>query len=252
MTKRILQWLLVSALLIASFASTGSAVAWGGCATYAVVQWGDTLSSLAALCGTTVQAIQAANPGVGGWLWAGQVLYIPTGSSSTYSTTAYQGQVASGTYTVQWGDTMGKIAAKMGFSTSSVLAVNPQIWNADLIYPGEVINLPASGSSGSSYNNPPPNSGSNPNSTYRNLKVTNAKGLLIHTGPGTNYPTIESTGVSAVYRSTFMYRRSSVVVDQIGLVWVQILFDSTVNGYSSGWIMVKDGLGNYYTDPAIN
>ena len=79
MTKRIFQWMLVAALLVAPFVSTGSAAAWDGCATYAVVQWGDTLSSLAALCGTTVEAIQAANPGLGSWLLAGQVLYIPTG-----------------------------------------------------------------------------------------------------------------------------------------------------------------------------
>jgi LysM repeat protein len=251
MTKRVFQWILISALLVASFASTGSAAAWGGCASYAVVQWGDTLSSLAALCGTTVQAIQAANPGVGGWLWAGQVLYIPTGSSSTY-TTAYQGHVASGTYTVQWGDSLGNIATKNGISISSILSVNPQIWNADLIFPGQVINLPAAGSTSGSAYNLNPASGTSPTSTYRGLKVTNFKGLLIHSGPGTNYPTIESSTASAVYRSTWMYRRNSVTVDNLGLVWVQILLSSPVNGYSSGWIMVKDGLGNYFTDPHIN
>ena len=65
MTKRIFQWMLVGALLVAPFAATGSAAAWGGCASYAVVQWGDTLSSLAALCGTTVGAIQVREPGPG-------------------------------------------------------------------------------------------------------------------------------------------------------------------------------------------
>ena len=65
MTKRIFQWMLVAALLVATFASTGNAAAWSGCASYAVVQWGDTLSGLAALCGTTVAAIQAAIAGFG-------------------------------------------------------------------------------------------------------------------------------------------------------------------------------------------
>ena len=193
MTKRIFQWMLVAALLVASFASTGSAAAWNGCASYAVVQWGDTLSSLAALCGTTVEAIQAANPGLGSWLLAGQVLYIPTGDST--SATAYQGQVAGSTYTVQWGDSLGNIAVKTGFSYSAILSVNPQIWNADLIYPGQVINLPASASGYSSYSAPllaaelaaalgiP--------AGYSILKVTNQKGLYIRTGPGINYPTIE-------------------------------------------------------------
>ena len=254
MTKRVFQWILISALLFASFASTGSVAAWGGgCASYAVVQWGDTLSSLAALCGTTVQAIQSANPGVGGWLWAGQVLYIPTGSSGTY-TTAYQGQVANGTYTVQWGDSLGNIAAKYGTTTSRILAVNPRIWNADLIYPGEVINLPAAGSVAGTASSGAAELAAAMGipAGYSILKVINQKGLYIRTGPGINYPTIESSSASAVYRASFIYTKSSVTVDSLGYVWVQITFDQTVHGYSTGWIMVKDGLGNYYTNPNIN
>ncbi|HEY9151467.1 MAG TPA: LysM peptidoglycan-binding domain-containing protein [Anaerolineales bacterium] len=260
MTKRIFQWMLIGALLVASFASTGSAAAWSGCASYAVVQWGDTLSSLAALCGTTVAAIQAANPGLGSWLLAGQVLYIPTGSTST-SATAYQGQVAGSTYTVQWGDSLGGIAASTGFSTSSILAVNPQIWNANLIYPGEVINLPAS-ASGSSYSGSASSASAAASAElagalgipagYSILKVTNQKGLYIRTGPGINYPTIESPVATAVYHSSFLYTKSSVTVDALGYVWVQITFGQTVNGHSTGWIMVKDGLGTYYTNPNIN
>jgi len=125
--------MLVGALVVASFASTGSAAAWGGCASYAVVQWGDTLSSLAALCGTTVGAIQDANPGLGSWLLAGQVLYIPTGGGSTY-VSAYQGRVAGSTYTVQWGDSLSNIAVKTGFSYSDFFPSTRKFWNADLIY----------------------------------------------------------------------------------------------------------------------
>ena len=87
---------------------------------------------------------------------------------------------------------------------------------------------------------------------YSVLKVTNQKGLYIRTGPGINYPTIESTATSAVYRSSFIYTKSSITVDPLGYVWAQITFDQTVHGYSTGWIMVKDGLGNYYTSPNIN
>ena len=249
--------MLVAALLVASFAATGSAVAWGGCASYAVVQWGDTLGSLASLCGTTVGAIRAANPGLGSWLLAGQVLYIPTGTGGTYQS-AYQGQVAGSTYTVQWGDSLGNIANKTGFSYSAILSVNPKIWNADLIYPGEVINLPASGyASGSA-------SGSARSANdelrgamgipagYSILKVTNQKGLYIRTGPGIDYPTVESPNGSAVYQSSFLYTKNSVTVDPLGYVWAQITFDKTMHGYSKGWIMVKDGLGNFYTNPSIN
>ena len=87
---------------------------------------------------------------------------------------------------------------------------------------------------------------------YSILKVTNQKGLYIRTGPGIDYPTIESPTASAVYRSSFIYTKSSITVDPLGYVWVQITFNQTVHGHSTGWIMVKDGLGNFYTDPNID
>ena len=77
--KRIFQLIVVVAILVTSFSSTGGALARTGCASYITVQWGDTLSGLAATCGTTIAAIQSANPGLGWWVYAGQVLYIPTG-----------------------------------------------------------------------------------------------------------------------------------------------------------------------------
>ncbi len=43
---------------------------------------------------------------------------------------------------VQWGDTLRKIAARFGVSVNDILAVNPQIWNADWIFYGQVINIP--------------------------------------------------------------------------------------------------------------
>ncbi len=140
--KRIIQLIVVVAVLVASFTSVGGAMAWTGCASYITVQWGDTLSGLASLCGTTADAIRAANPGLGWWVYAGQVLYIPTGyiSAPVYSPPAYS---SGGTYVVRFGDTLGKIAARSGVGVGDILAVNPQIWNASLIYSGQVINLPA-------------------------------------------------------------------------------------------------------------
>jgi len=138
--KKTFQLVTVVAILITSFASTGSALAWNGCASSITVQWGDTLSSLARLCGTTVAAIQGANPGLGTWLYAGQVLNIPTGYTSppVYTPPAY-----GNTYVVQSGDTIRKIASKYGVGTGDILAANPQILNANLIYVGQVINVPA-------------------------------------------------------------------------------------------------------------
>jgi lysozyme len=139
--KRIFQLIVVVTILVASFAPTGGAMAWSGCASYITVQWGDTLSGLARLCGTTTAAIQAANPGLGSWVYAGQVLYIPTGYASVPAPAYYPSN--GGTYVVRRGDTLGKIAANKGVSLSDILAANPQIWNPSLIYAGQVINLPA-------------------------------------------------------------------------------------------------------------
>ena len=127
---------------------------------------------------------------------------------STYAS-AYQGQVAGSTYTVQWGDSLGNIAAKEGYSLSDMLAVNPQIWDASLIYPGEVINLPASGyASGSARSaNDELRGAMGIPAGYSILKVTNQKGLYIRTGPGIDYPTIESpTAYGCVSVQLYLYQ----------------------------------------------
>lgn len=141
--KRSAQIVVLLAILFSSLGFTGTARAYT-CSAYITVQWGDTLSGIAALCGTTAYAIQAANPGLGQWVYAGQVLYIPTGYSYApiYYAPVYYAP-SGGTYVVQWGDTLGIIAARMGVSYYDILAVNPQIWNPSLIYIGQVINLPA-------------------------------------------------------------------------------------------------------------
>lgn len=137
--KRIFRLIAVVAVLTSSFTSIGRVMAWDGCASSITVQWGDTLSGLARLCGTTVAAIQAANPGLGSWVYAGQVLYIPTG----YTPAPVYYPTYSGNYVVQWGDTLAKIAGSAGISVGDLLASNPQITNASLIYAGQSINLPA-------------------------------------------------------------------------------------------------------------
>lgn len=46
------------------------------------------------------------------------------------------------THTVAQGDTMWKLAVKYQVGTSEIIAANPQISNPDLIYPGQVLNIP--------------------------------------------------------------------------------------------------------------
>ncbi len=202
-TKRALQLVTLAALLLASLAPIGAAAAWSGCGTSYVVQRGDTLSSIASKCSTTVAALRMANPGISSLIYAGQSLLLPGAfidNGNGYATYVvargdtlrslairfgtsmgtlaswngiynynliYEGQRLSvptgsgvpapnpqpnpqpapgGTYVVQWGDTMRKIAARLNVSLNDLIAVNPQISNPNYIYFGQVINIPASAS----------------------------------------------------------------------------------------------------------
>ena len=55
------------------------------------------------------------------------------------------------THTVAAGDSMWKIAVKYQVGLSEIKAANPQISNPDLIYPGQVVNIPMTDSSVLSY-----------------------------------------------------------------------------------------------------
>lgn len=54
-------------------------------------------------------------------------------------------------YTVVSGDSMWKIAVKYQVGLSEIKAANPQIYNPDLIYPGQVLTIPTTDSSVLSY-----------------------------------------------------------------------------------------------------
>ncbi len=141
---------LIIAILLVSFAIPEPVLAWSSCGSTYIVQRGDTLSGIAMLCGTTVSALRLANPGLGQYIYAGQRLVIPGGDPG--STTGWSG---TGTYVVMRGDTLRKIADRMGLCVSDLIAANPQLWNPNLIYPGQVIYLPAANSHycwGYSYN----------------------------------------------------------------------------------------------------
>ena len=54
---------------------------------------------------------------------------------------------AAETYTALKGDSMWKIAVKYEVGLSEIKAANPQIQNPDLIYPGQVLNIPTTDAS---------------------------------------------------------------------------------------------------------
>lgn len=246
MVRRTFQLMIVFAILIASFGTVGSAAAWSGCAGYVTVQWGDTLSGIAQQCGTTVHAIQAANPGLGWWVYAGQVLYMPSGS--TYDPGSYPS--SGGTYMVQKGDTLGKIAGRMGVSWRDILALNPQIQNPSLIYVGQVIYLPGGVVSPPPYNPPsppqpcncPPSSGDG----LVTLTINYKYGLYVRSEPG---GAIIASGLN---KTKWIYRPDSVFRDHKGCVWVKVNLYQHPKGYTEGWMLVKDQLGQYFTNPQID
>jgi len=126
------------------------------------VQWGDTLIKIAAKVGVTTQAITAANPGLNpNYIVPGQVLVIPLPNSPGLpSPTAGSAQplptACTPTYTVQRGDWYYAIARRFGISVSALTAANPSL-NPNIVYPGQVLNVPCDGSSSA-----PPSSGTTP------------------------------------------------------------------------------------------
>lgn len=93
-----------------------------------VVQYGETLSSIATKYRTTYQALASlnglSNPNM---IYAGQVLKV----NGTASTTR--------TYTVRSGDNLSSIASKLG-TTYQVLAQRNGLVNPSLIYPSQTLN----------------------------------------------------------------------------------------------------------------
>ena len=174
--KKIVNLSLMLATLLASFTFTGNALAASGCGGPYTVQWGDTLASVAYRCGTTQDAIRQANPNLRYWLYAGQTISMPGyyGNNNGYNNHTYDpapqtyannnghngynnntynpapqnyaanyyAPQAGRTYVVQWGDTLQKIADRTGVSVYDIEAVNPQVWNPNWIFYGQVINLP--------------------------------------------------------------------------------------------------------------
>ncbi|EPA0888631.1 LysM peptidoglycan-binding domain-containing protein [Enterococcus faecalis] len=92
-----------------------------------VVQYGETLSSIAYQYGTDYQTLAAlnglANPNL---IYPGQVLKV-------------NGSATSNVYTVKYGDNLSSIATKLGTTYQALAALNG-LANPNLIYPGQTLN----------------------------------------------------------------------------------------------------------------
>jgi LysM repeat protein len=106
-----------------------------------IVMRGDTLRSLANRFGTSIDVLASLNKAITNInvIYEGQRLVVPSGSGVPTTPPPASGQ----TYTVRRGDTLRIIAGRFNTTVDAILKVNPQIKNANLIYAGQVINLPA-------------------------------------------------------------------------------------------------------------
>ncbi len=136
MNKKLLQAFVIVAMLTAMFAFTNSAFA-AGCGVNVTVVKGGTLRKIAEQCGTTISALQRANPeiGTGNLIYPGQVLLLP--GARLYGDNGYD------TWIVLRGDTLKSLATQFGTSVDTLLSLNKSIANANLIYEGQRLVVPS-------------------------------------------------------------------------------------------------------------
>src|SRR5512144_2575173 len=131
MNKKLIPSFVIFAMLVGMFATTGAAFAASSCGTSVTVVSGDTLRKIAERCGTTVSALQRANPeiGNGNLIYPGQVLLLPGTILGTDG-----GYVI---YIVARGDTLKSLATRFQSTVENIMANNPSIKSANLIYEGQ-------------------------------------------------------------------------------------------------------------------
>ncbi len=97
------------------------------------VKSGDTLDSIARANGTTWQALKAMNPQIANanLIRPGQKIALPANVAQNY--------------TVQRGDTLTEIARENNTSVAALMKANPEIRNANQIYPGQVVRVAGGG-----------------------------------------------------------------------------------------------------------
>lgn len=110
---------------------------------WVVVNWGDTLFSIATRYGTTVDDLIRANslPN-GNFVFAGQRLLIPSGNDMSEAVAnAASGAAAGAYYTVRAGDTLAAIAARYRVSVVAVASANG-LNNWNFVYSGQRLLIP--------------------------------------------------------------------------------------------------------------
>jgi len=151
-TRKSLRIFTLLAVMLSTFAFVAPAFA-AGCSSSVTVVSGDTLYKIANRCGTTISALRRANPaiGSGNLIFPGQVLQLPgtiLGSDGGYFI-----------YIVDRGDTLKGLAIRFDTTVENLLAGNPEITNANVIYEGQYVKVYVSAPPVPPPTTPPPSSG---------------------------------------------------------------------------------------------
>lgn len=121
--------LIVVALSLLAMAAVPSAEAWGNCAQYHRVRFGETLASIARFYGTSFPYLASLNGLTNpNRIFAGQVLCVAIAQQPV-------------TYVVRRGDWLSRIAQRFGVSVFDLMRAN-HIRNPNWIFPGQVLVIP--------------------------------------------------------------------------------------------------------------
>ena len=124
----------------AAVAAPAPAPAAGAAPLVHIVAPGETLTQIATLYRTTVEAIARTNGIMNiGYIYAGQKLIIPEEGRGLVSS-GVQPPTNTTTYVVQPGDTLFSIAMRFRTSVQNLMVAN-NMTNPDLLYPGQVLVL---------------------------------------------------------------------------------------------------------------
>lgn len=131
------------------------------CGASVTVAAGDTLSRIAARCGTTISALLQANPQIGdpSTIRVGQTVrmpgsafvdprgqagppFLPPSQPRFSGPPPFQPPAAEGTYIVRPGDTLAAIADRLGIPLAQLISANPNL-DPRFLRPGLVLRVPA-------------------------------------------------------------------------------------------------------------
>jgi LysM repeat protein len=195
-----------------------------------VVGTGENLFRIALRYGTTAQALAEFN-GIYNpdHVVVGQTLRIP--GSPTAPTAAYQPEHAATTHTVQPGETLTAIALRYGITPWTLVQSNA-LANPAMIFPGQVLSIPRSGSLAPTSASTPAGSGGG----KRILIDLSEQHLYAYQGETLVYSFIASTGMGSGTR-TGTFR----------------VLDKIPNAYASTWnLQMPHWLGIYWAGSLEN